>query len=272
MDKKHICRYCGKEFKTAAKLGGHVSKCKLHPKYEQIINKIVEKRKKNIDVKVYVFNCEVCNAEYTLKLNKNQYNDKSYKRTCSRHCASVLTARNTNKSIKNQKISKKVKLNNDAKPKKIKYCKLCGNVIDTNIRKHSSFCSDKCSKEHRHIALSKNAKLRKFGGYVPNSIKKYKHGIYNGIHYDSSWEFAYIIYNLEHNIVPKTITKSIVNTLEISSKSTQIEDIAYKDIPAEIEKLKAVMALASANLDFEKAIEIRETIARLKKKIRSKNG
>ena len=200
MDKKHICRYCGKEFKTAAKLGGHVSKCKLHPKYEQIINKIVETRKKNIDVKVYVFNCEVCNAEYTLKLNKNQYNDKSYKRTCSRHCASVLTARNTNKSIKNQKISKKVKLNNDAKPKKIKYCKLCGNVIDTNIRKHSSFCSDKCSKEHRHIALSKNAKLRKFGGYVPNSIKKYKHGIYNGIHYDSSWELAYIIYNLEHNI------------------------------------------------------------------------
>ena len=79
-------------------------------------------------------------------------------------------------------------------------------------------------------------------------------------------------YNLEHNIVPKTIKKDIVNTLEISSKPTQTEDIAYKDIPAEIEKLKAVMALASANLDFEKAIEIRETIARLKKKIRSKNG
>lgn len=103
MDKKHICKYCGKEFKTAAKLGGHVSKCKLNPKFEQTINKIVETKKKNADIKVYVFNCEVCNTEYTLKLTKKQYNDKLYKKTCSRHCASVLTGRNTNKSIKTKK-------------------------------------------------------------------------------------------------------------------------------------------------------------------------
>ncbi|MBO4963058.1 MAG: excinuclease ABC subunit UvrB, partial [Clostridia bacterium] len=79
-------------------------------------------------------------------------------------------------------------------------------------------------------------------------------------------------YNAQHGIIPKTITKSIVNTLEISSKTKEIDEIAIKDIPAEIEKLKGIMTLASANLDFEKAIEIRETIARLKKKIRGKNG
>ena len=79
-------------------------------------------------------------------------------------------------------------------------------------------------------------------------------------------------YNAQHGIIPKTITKSIVNTLEISSKPKEIDEIAIKDIPAEIEKLKGIMTLASANLDFEKAIEIRETIARLKKKIRGKNG
>ena len=79
-------------------------------------------------------------------------------------------------------------------------------------------------------------------------------------------------YNKEHNITPKTIIKPIVNTLEITSKAKLEEEILLKDIPAEIEKLKGLMALASANLDFEKAIEIRETIARLKKKIRGKNG
>ena len=77
-------------------------------------------------------------------------------------------------------------------------------------------------------------------------------------------------YNKEHGIIPKTIIKPIVNTLEITSKAKPEEDIALKDIPEEIEKLKGIMRIASANLDFEKCIEIRETIARLKKKIRGK--
>ena len=42
-----------------------------------------------------------------------------------------------------------------------------------------------------------------------------------------------------------------------------------KDIPEEIEKLQALMKIASQNLDFEKCIELREAIAKLKKKIRT---
>lgn len=246
MDKKHICKYCGKEFKTAAKLGGHVSKCKLNPKFEQTINKIVETKKKNADVKIYVFNCEVCNTEYTLKLSKKQYINKSYKKTCCRHCASILTARNTNKSIKNQKISKSVKLNTKDKIKQIKYCKLCGNIIDISIRKQSVFCSDKCYNEHKRSVLSKNAKLRNFGGYKPNSIKKHKHGIYNGIHYDSSWELAYIIYNLEHNIPIKRCTQIRTYVNEYNKICNYIPDfevdneiIEIKGYFSENAKLKA---------------------------------
>ena len=48
------------------------------------------------------------------------------------------------------------------------------------------------------------------------------------------------------------------------------KDIKAVDIPEEIEKLKALMKIASANLDFEKCIEIRETIAKLKMKMRKK--
>ncbi len=75
-------------------------------------------------------------------------------------------------------------------------------------------------------------------------------------------------YNKAHKITPKTIQKSVVNTLEITKKVDRTKDIKVKDIPEEIEKLKALMKIASNNLDFEKCIEIRDTIAKLKMKMR----
>jgi excinuclease ABC subunit B len=75
-------------------------------------------------------------------------------------------------------------------------------------------------------------------------------------------------YNKENGIVPKTIIKDIVNTLEITQKADRTKDIKKQDIPDEIEKLKALMKIASANLDFERCIEIRDTIAKLKLKMR----
>ena len=75
-------------------------------------------------------------------------------------------------------------------------------------------------------------------------------------------------YNKEHNITPKTIIKDIVNTLEITQKADRTKDVKKQDIPDEIEKLKALMKIASANLDFERCIEIRDTIAKLKMKMR----
>ena len=75
-------------------------------------------------------------------------------------------------------------------------------------------------------------------------------------------------YNAEHGIVPKTIIKEIRDNLEITKKAPKVSDIKLKDIPEEIEKLKAMLKVFSANLDFERCIEIRDTIAELKKKLR----
>ena len=75
-------------------------------------------------------------------------------------------------------------------------------------------------------------------------------------------------YNEEHGITPKTIVKGVVNTLEITKKADRTKDVKKQDIPEEIEKLKALMKIASANLDFERCIEIRDTIAKLKAKMR----
>ena len=77
-------------------------------------------------------------------------------------------------------------------------------------------------------------------------------------------------YNKEHGITPKTIVKDVVNTLEITKKADRTANVKKQDIPEEIENLKALMKIASKNLDFEKCIEIRDTIAKLKLKL-SKN-
>ena len=74
-------------------------------------------------------------------------------------------------------------------------------------------------------------------------------------------------YNKAHGIIPKTIVKQVKSTLNITQKAKG-EEIKMQDIPDEIEKLKALMKMASGQLDFERAIEIRERIAELKAKLR----
>lgn len=76
-------------------------------------------------------------------------------------------------------------------------------------------------------------------------------------------------YNEKHGITPKTIIKEVKSTLAITEKKKEIppDRISREEIPAEIEKLKALMKIASNQLDFERAIEIRDTINLLKKRL-----
>ena len=73
-------------------------------------------------------------------------------------------------------------------------------------------------------------------------------------------------YNAKHGIIPKTIIKPVTNSLEIRKKVDS--GVKVKDIPHEIEKLTALMKVASAQLDFERAISLREQIAELKKELK----
>ena len=72
-------------------------------------------------------------------------------------------------------------------------------------------------------------------------------------------------YNEEHNITPQTIIKEIKNTLDFANKEQKNE---IKDVKAEIERLKGLMAVASKQLDFETAITLRDKISELKKQIK----
>ena len=56
-------------------------------------------------------------------------------------------------------------------------------------------------------------------------------------------------YNEEHGIVPKTITKGVKNTLEITQKVDKTKEVKAADIPEEIEKLDGEFAsLMSADM------------------------
>ena len=81
-------------------------------------------------------------------------------------------------------------------------------------------------------------------------------------------------YNTEHNITPTSIAKGISEGLRaiIPKKADQPAKVDLRKIPKDeypglIKELSGQMALASANLEFEKAAELRDVIADIKSKM-----
>ncbi|MBR1617583.1 excinuclease ABC subunit UvrB [bacterium] len=85
-------------------------------------------------------------------------------------------------------------------------------------------------------------------------------------------------YNKEHNITPKTIKKSIENNLlslvqnfrsveDVVAEELAQNNISIKDIPNLLDKLEKDMHKAAKLLDFERAIQLRDEIKKLKSMI-----
>lgn len=72
-------------------------------------------------------------------------------------------------------------------------------------------------------------------------------------------------YNVLHNIVPKTIEHFVENTLEITQKGGDV--MTVKDLEKAVETTTARMKTAANQLDFEKAIQLREEVVRLTKQL-----
>ncbi len=74
-------------------------------------------------------------------------------------------------------------------------------------------------------------------------------------------------YNKEHKVKPQTIKKGIVDSLKIRMDNKEVS-MSKQDITKKIEQLKGMMNTAASQLDFETAINLREEIAKLKRKLR----
>lgn len=78
-------------------------------------------------------------------------------------------------------------------------------------------------------------------------------------------------YNIDHNITPKTIVHDVTNTLEITKKATDTP-LTREELSKEIVHLTAQMKMSASQLDFEKAIMLREQISKLSKKLEKLNN
>ena len=79
-------------------------------------------------------------------------------------------------------------------------------------------------------------------------------------------------YNLDHGIVPKSVSKEISAGLRaiIPEKETEskldIKRIPKEELPALVKELTAQMQLAAANLEFERAALLRDQISEIESK------
>ncbi len=72
-------------------------------------------------------------------------------------------------------------------------------------------------------------------------------------------------YNKKHGITPKTIVKQIKNTLQITSKTDSTKKMTDAELEEFVADLRVQMDMAVKDLNFEKAIELRDSINALTK-------
>lgn len=136
--------------------------------------------------------CKTCGKNFEICVSQKDFDRGKYKKHCSRSCANK---REHSTETKN-KISKSVKhffKTQNKKTHKEYFCKVCGKPFTKNDKRDCGgikYCSSKC----KHEFLSKTT-----GGYRKGSGIG-KKGWYHGIYCDSTWELAFLIYHLEHNL------------------------------------------------------------------------
>lgn len=80
------------------------------------------------------------------------------------------------------------------------HCCICGKELPYK-RRNKQTCSNECY--HKLISKNASAAAKNMGGNLnPYGVRgTAKYGTYKGIHCDSSWELAYVMYCLDHNIL-----------------------------------------------------------------------
>lgn len=200
------CLNCGKEVKNKY----CNSKCRNQHKPTIYVptQDSIDKQKDAISKKWKFFSvkCYKCGKDFEIK-EFNVEKPKKEKYYCSRSCANSHIFTNETK----QKISDKnknqipwnkgimiengkiIKGNN----KIIKKCPVCKKEFEVYFHKSNKiYCSKNCYLKDNNCSFRKKSSggLRKGSG-------RGKYGWYKGFWSDSSWELAWIIYNIDHNVI-----------------------------------------------------------------------
>ena len=205
---------CGKEFDNPQKFNGHKSRCTIHHKsignYNEWLeheNALKEKRAsasknyykalKEESLSSWISEqhvCERCGKIMTQKYGSGRF--------CSKQCAN---SRKQTEITKN-KISNRLKTNHSRIiPNKViaeinynnnpKNCVICGEKIPYEFRNRKT-CGKKCYI--KVLCIQSEQRVINNGGNInPHPNKNCKCGTYRGIKCDSSYELAFVVYNID---------------------------------------------------------------------------
>ena len=130
-------------------------------------------------------NCPKCNVLFE---EKNKWGIKKF---CSRTCANSRTKSQSEKdavslALSGRKGPASPQKGKELKDREIRVCNECNSEFKCLPSYHSHYCSKDCSKSH-------------LGGYRAGSGRS-KSGYYKGIYCGSTYELAWVIYRLDHDL------------------------------------------------------------------------
>lgn len=221
MNKEYRC-ICGQVFDNPQKFNGHKQGCKEHiinkygslESYYEIKNRNhengVRKNRERYrlirenDLQRWIseqHTCEKCGKIMTEKYGSGRF--------CSRSCAHSRTRSEesrTKTKISMQEIGQDLKAQSEMKYyQNPMFCSVCGNIIPYQLR-YRKTCSKTCA--NLLISIKRTDYLNEHGVASRTVRRYYKYGTYKGFRCDSSWELAFVIYCLDHNL---NIKRNITN-------------------------------------------------------------
>lgn len=195
--------------------------------------------------------CENCKIEFNIPFGSNRF--------CSRSCA--------NKRIRTEQIKQKISLSvlNRMKTKGMwgfqkilkplknkKNCPICNSTFYVSPSQNRKiFCSQQCYLNDKGHKFYKPGS----GGYRKGSGTG-KHGYYKGIWCDSTYELAYLIYCLDHNINIKR-NNEIFNYIYENKQLKYHPDFIVENNLVEIKGYYSQMVDAKINAVLNKNIPIK---------------
>jgi hypothetical protein len=187
------CLNCGKDVKN--KYCNNLCRHQYKPHHYIPTQESIDKQKKSILEKWKNFNVECFKCGKTFEIKEyNVDKPKKEKYYCSKSCGnSHIVSKETRQKIS---IGNKNKIPHNISEKILKICPVCESnfyVRQSEIKR--IYCSELCYLKDDHCSF----RTKSLGGIRKGSGRG-KSGWYKGYWSDSSWELAWIIYNIDHNI------------------------------------------------------------------------
>lgn len=214
MKNEYVCE-CGKVFDAPQRFNGHKSHCKIHLSLTGNLEKrlqldaargqmlaakaaaaSIERNMQSLNLWLAEKHvCETCGNLMTEKFGSGRF--------CSRSCANANHPKSKHSIEAREKSIARGKAQREANVQEYLHnpniCEVCGTELNYDHRKRKT-CSTKCANELISMKSSYSAARHGGNNNMMGTRGTARYGTYRGTHCDSSYELAFLIYCIDHNI------------------------------------------------------------------------